>query len=106
MKYDAPVSRRRKLWMSEAFVAKHAPIAQIIRDSVRLPKSKVRLLKDLEEFQAAKEKALRSKRPRDVLGIVTSKEKKHIIGADTAEEALAFLSAHDLSQSRVGVSGM
>ena len=81
IKYHSSLASRRKVWLSDRFVAKHTAIASIIRGAsvharaAKLPMKWTFLLTEAE-FREAKAQAAAIHAALRVLGVATAKEQK------------------------------
>jgi len=81
--YRAALKSKRKVWLSDSFIAKHEGVANVIRSALHHAKDQRRkpawsIIASEAEFKAAKDKAVATKRPLSVLGVVTKSEKKAV----------------------------
>ena len=107
LKYQSALNSKRQIWLSDEFQAKHSAIAAIIKECIAASKSKKMSLIETEAaFLHSKAVANRQKEPRQVLGLVTRKEKEAKGGNyTTSSEAISFLKNLDYKKCTQGMSG-
>ena len=107
LKYQSALNSKRQIWLSDEFQAKHSAIAAIIKECIAASKSKKMSLIETEAaFLHSKAVANRQKEPRQVLGLVTRKEKEAKGGNyTTSSEAISFMKNLDYKKCTQGMSG-
>ena len=80
IQYKVGTKQKRRIWMSKLFQKKCPGISAIIKQVVRSQtKGKTYLINSKATFVEAKERAVRRRRPYEVLGIVTKKQKRTLL---------------------------